>query len=888
MKRKNFLFIFLVLALALAACGGEEPTPTPQPPTPTSPPPTPTSPPPTSTPDETADFVDFESEVLGLAFSHPASWILEADEEAGEVLLASDDAALNNPDVLEGAVVNFIPMDIETLSLLGGEETDPSDPVSVLSLFVDLFSGEGEEEFSVREEPAAATINGQPGAIAVFDVETEEQTGMALIVSVVNEEAAAVIIAATTAAQEAEMRPIFDAVLDTVTVSPATLAEAAPVEEATAEAPAEEQETEAEPAEETAAETEPAATGPMLFPDLPTPELESGWSMYTNANYVHDIVLHDGKVWGATRGGLVAWDIESGELVRKWTTLDGLLHNVADAITVCPIPEERIVVGTEGGLSIYDPASETFENWTKDNSGMSSSFAIDTLTCVPHMQTLLIGYSADGVDVYDANAGTWTYYDPFDDLESGFAQSIAVVGDLQEIWVAHISGVSVIRPDGITFYGDESNIDDPDTDAFEDFVNVITVDNNGTVWFGQGGGLTRVDGDNQFTFFSGDEIAGWPFFSSVEGLAVGSDNTLWTNTSFGGVCNFDPASETCLISHEDESGMAEDFNSTLIIDENGHLYYASDGEGISIHDGESWTNLLLDELPEGNTYKAIAQGADGSIWVGGFYGGQRFYAHEPDTPWENLEDALGLSEANTFYPRPDGMWVGYGSGASFYEYESEEWTHVERAEEPGEGIYRGGVTAVAQDSNGRMWFGTYGGLTLWDGEAFTYYDLLNDEERGEERSPRTVNAVLSVGDEVWVGASGALFRFDANDEMTRYDDVTSSFLFAPTVYDLALDNEGNLLVAADDVLLQFDGDDGFDEIVEAESAIHDVLVTESDEMWLSVASDGVLHYGGSDWTSLTTADGLPSNAFSGQNILVDYLGTVWFAASEGGLARMVP
>jgi hypothetical protein len=61
-------------------------------------------------------------------------------------------------------------------------------------------------------------------------------------------------------------------------------------------------------------------------------------------------------------------------------------------------------------------------------------------------------------------------------------------------------------------------------------------------------------------------------------------------------------------------------------------------------------------------------------------------------------------------------------------------------------------------------------------------------------------------------------------------------------------------------------------------------------MWLGLSYNGVVYYDGSEWSSLTTLDGygLPSNHFGKQNVLVDDLGTIWFAGTDGGLARYAP
>ncbi|MEZ4641808.1 MAG: hypothetical protein R3E31_03535 [Chloroflexota bacterium] len=899
MLRRQVILIILILVFVLAACGGgdEEPATTPQAETTTSVSdtavPTETAvPEPTATADPTANFIQTTSEMLGVTISHPAEWVAEIDENSGEMQFASNADIIDagGDEQIDGALVVATAMEKEMFGIMG-DDVDTEDPVALLELFANLLVGDGEdEEMIVLEAPKSTTIDGQDAAIAVYEITGEQQAGIGVFVAIIDGERVVLSFGAITNAVIAEYRPTVDAILNSIKLSEPVMVEAEPVVEATA-VPVAEATAVPEPVEPSVDMV--GAPVFTLFDGLPEPALESGLSMYSNGNIVYDVAYYDGVVWAATDGGLVAWDAATGDLLRKWTTLDGLPHNVVHTIVTCALGGDKLALGTEGGLSLYDPNGGTFENFTQDNSGLHSDAGIVSLACVPNLQTLVIGYDLDGVEVYDYAADTGVHYEPFDHLESGFAEAVAVVGDLEEIWVAHIGAVSVIRADGsISYYdSDNSGLDDPNTDDFEHFVNDIVVDANGTVWFGQGGGLTRVDGDNAFTFFNGDDVTGWPFFTNVAGLAAAPDGTLYTNAGFGGICHFDPATVNCVDTFEDEPGMGEDFNTDIIVVDNGNLYYASE-EGVSAYDGSGWQLWAIDEKPEANSYRTIAQGADGSVWVGGFYGAQWFYAYDADGDWVNTDDHLSYVSVNTFYPTRDGMWVGHSNGASFYTYADGSWMDFERADEAGAGIYKGDVSALEYDNMGRLWFGTTAGVTVWDGSTFTYFDLLTDAERTEERSPRWVYDFQRDGDTMWVGTAGVLLRFDAGAEITeigRYDDENSNLPWVPGVRSVVNDADGNILVAADSYLYQFNGSDDFDELYQADTYINAALLdADSGTLWLSLNGAGVLAYENGEWINLTTADGLPSNLISGNGVLVDYLGTLWVAAGEGGLMRFVP
>jgi ligand-binding sensor domain-containing protein len=616
-------------------------------------------------------------------------------------------------------------------------------------------------------------------------------------------------------------------------------------------------------------------------PPTPTPEpepvVEPGWYIYSNGNYVREIALAGGTLWAATGGGVVAWDLASGESF-KYTVLDGLPTNDVEAIAVCPMPEPVVFAGTEHGLSIYDPDTDAWDLTTPDNSEMEGT-SIDALDCDYDGHALMIGYTW-GLNIYSADTDEWLFLDEDDGLVTDWVSQAAVIGD--DLWIVSSFGVSTVHADGSVSPYDEDLTNIPDEN-----VSAVAGDADGNVWLAAFDGLLKFR-DGAWTLYNSDNVTEFPYLDAFTGVVVASDGTVWVGNTFGDICQFDPVAETCLTIYEGEPGMVGGLYD-MIIDDQDRIYYCDDGEGISMFEGGSWETFVLDELPVGNRYEAITQ-IDEYVYVGGSFGLQIFPAYEDAGEWV-LNDVEGYT-VNTFHHTSEGVWMGHGAGASFYDYESGDWINYRKADEAGAGIYDGGARAITVDGSGRVWFGTYNGLTVWDGETYTYYDLLNEEEIAEEQSPRSVNALLFDGANVWVGAYGALFRFDENDEMTRWDEELPGLLsfFTPSAQALALDRDGNVLLAIGNRLLEYDVEsETFSQVMEA-SSIYSILTTDEGEIWLGLGYDGVAYYDGSAWSLLTTLDGygLPSNHFSGQSILVDDAGTIWFAGDDGGLARYVP
>jgi len=117
-----------------------------------------------------------------------------------------------------------------------------------------------------------------------------------------------------------------------------------------------------------------------------------------------------------------------------------------------------------------------------------------------------------------------------------------------------------------------------------------------------------------------------------------------------------------------------------------------------------------------------------------------------------------------------------------------------------DGLAQSQVRAIAQDSSGYLWFGTLGGASRFDGQAFANHAL-------QEGLPDAqVNAVLGGADgSVWLGAGGSLVRYRGR----RMEVVPlPAYARGGRITALAQDPDGALYIATDvaGVLVRRNGD----------------------------------------------------------------------------------
>jgi ligand-binding sensor domain-containing protein len=596
--------------------------------------------------------------------------------------------------------------------------------------------------------------------------------------------------------------------------------------------------------------------------------------MYTNANWVQDMTLYDDTLYLATLGGVAAWDLQTGEGI-KYTALDGLPSNGVYAITVCPMPEPTLVAGTDNGLALFDFASMEWEfgadllpeELTGDVPPNLYQDWNDILAlhCDGANGRLFIEY--DGVQILDLESGTVTEWNEYDDgLASSSFNDIAVSD--KDIWISSgYYGLSRISSDEVTIFDEENS------ELASDYIDGLAFDDQGILWIGTGEGLQSYDPISEsWELYTYEDVEG--FSSSIEGIAFTPDRTMWVAFS-SGLCLFDPLDGTCLEDFDtgDVENMVDDWISTLLVDENGYLFYGTDSSGVSMYDGQLWTQYAFENEPLGdNTVHAFVEDSQGYFWVGTSNGGTTRISPDGET-WEvfaDWESGINSRWINDIAAGPDGVWFLHGTSLSYYD--GSDWTHVTKED----GMRDDSSYHLALDDTGQLWIGGYDGLSIYNPSDGSFTHVTIDDGLPENTN---VRAFMPEGETMWVGTSTGLFRFNGADFEHIYDGDNPE-----------VDNEnfGSLLRLADGNMLLahswgidvYDGtslspmDDAPDSVV--------ALAQDIDgSIWSG--SEGLHRFDGASWQTLGVLDGIPHVDIN--VVHIDTQGVLWVgggASSRGG------
>ena len=606
------------------------------------------------------------------------------------------------------------------------------------------------------------------------------------------------------------------------------------------------------------------------------------WVTYTTQDGMagskfHDLlVASDGSLWAASLdGGVSRYD---GEGWESFTVADGLASAVA----------QRLVEAADGSIwvtGVYPLAAgvSQFRNgvWTGYNAqnGLASVEAHDMIAASDGSVWVA---TRSGVSRH--SHGTWQSFTREDGLVNNIALSLAE-DTTGAIWIGTSDGVSRYTGGSWQAFGKGDGLHG----SYSYYVAALS---DGSVWvcsIDRSGrsGLSRYDGTT-WQSFTADVLPETltPIVEGVEGswvtsIVEGVEGSVWVGTT-GGVARYDGDGWEQFSSEEGLRGRIVPLPGGLLQASDGTIWVATDGEeeqgdglgGVSRFDGTSWRSFSAGDGLASNIVYAIAEGIDGSIWVGSsggvsqFVGGWKAYG---------IDDGLGDEWVFGLHQVVDGsVWAVHKEGVS--RFDGSEWTGFTDES----GLPAGAVVDVLVAADGSFWIAAEGGVGRYADGRWDTYPLADVSAGGEIGGPLTgdpYDCLLECPEGViWLATTRGLGRFaDGDWQVTTTDDG----LVGNRVNDLMCARDASVWVTTNEGVGRFDGRDweswspddglpGFQAFMIVEGA--------DGAIWVGM-SPGVSRFDGSDWFSYSREDGL------GALLVLDLLaasdGSIWAIPLEG-------
>ncbi len=283
---------------------------------------------------------------------------------------------------------------------------------------------------------------------------------------------------------------------------------------------------------------------------------------------------------------------------------------------------------------------------------------------------------------------------------------------------------------------------------------------------------------------------------------------------------------------------------------------------VSYFDGSSWHAVqpayFADQL-----LISLALRANGEVWVGSLEDGATILA------------AAGSDETQV---QVDGtLWLGTPAGVTMFQ--GSDQRHFDVAD----GLAGSDVRAILIDSQGRKWFGTNGGASMYDGFAWTsYYPSYSSI------SSNYVHTVaVDPQGRTWFAYGDRGLGASVKDGDTWFQYTADDGLTSENVYSLAFGPRGQTWLGTDHGVSQLNGTRWMD-LSTATGGPHATItalaVSPAGYLWVGY-NGGVAKYDGSEWTYYGAAEGLTAAQVSA--IVFDQSGRVWAGAAPDRAAGRV-
>lgn len=358
---------------------------------------------------------------------------------------------------------------------------------------------------------------------------------------------------------------------------------------------------------------------------------------------------------------------------------------------------------------------------------------------------------------------------------------------------------------------------------------------------------------------------------------TGDDHHFWIGTD-GGLIQLKLQTGEAYNFNEDNSGLPCSHITCLSMDAAGNKWIGTK-EGLACFDGRIWTvfNPENSPLPH-DEITTIDCDPNNVIWIGTNEG--LFRKNGDDWTVFTRQITNWLSDyIEVVKIAPNGaVWVSTSEELTFFENNS--WRILDR-----EGFkdLKGSVNNIVFDSQGDIWIttryweifsGPYGdGLGKFDGNSWTIY------KEGNSCLPTNSIDCLAVDENnnLWLGTSGGLIKFDGNECFTEQWDFIPGFITA-----IHIEYMTSIWVGSEFGLYYFNGTLGYQFITGAGLAdfqARDVSIDRENNIWF-FNGDGIVRFNGIAWKyysnpALKTSDRKWLTA-----ITFDQNNTLWCGAKD--------
>lgn len=309
-------------------------------------------------------------------------------------------------------------------------------------------------------------------------------------------------------------------------------------------------------------------------------------------------------------------------------------------------------VGTSGGVVRYDTKTDVYRVFDNRNGLLSNGiFYIGRIK-----GQLTVGTYGGGMSMLNEQTGQWKHYNIPEGMGDAFIYDVVEMKN-GDIWVATWSGANRIRGGALDDRSkwDLFTVENTGGGLPNDWVYGLAEGKDGVLWMATEGGMARFENGK------------WENWNHAKGIGTPYEKVK-DSVDFKN----DPGQASVHHAKQKQEMGLQDVNVAfnpnyivaLEVAKDGKVWAGTWGGGLTIWDGQKWTNYSSVEGLPGNHVFMLHQDAKGQMWIGT----NRGLALWQDGKFKNLSTADGLFDNNIFSMATQadgGMWIGSYGGVAY-------------------------------------------------------------------------------------------------------------------------------------------------------------------------------------------------------------------------------
>ncbi|WP_281614002.1 two-component regulator propeller domain-containing protein [Flammeovirga sp. SubArs3] len=578
-----------------------------------------------------------------------------------------------------------------------------------------------------------------------------------------------------------------------------------------------------------------------------------------------NVIMFDQKgfLWIGTDDGLNRFDGHSFQHFNSYTQ-NQLQFNSIRSLALSPI-DEKIWIGTNGSLEVFDPVSKVFhrevitkeENiedvrkviWDKENN----QFIAINNQGVFYKHSTSKTYQPLPIDIVNIN--NISLFDG--QLYIGNKKGLRKVSYNKDVFnvsiIKQIKNATCFLPrdnsiiigtkDGYLF---EVSRNDEIKVLYKSkhSIKTITYDTNDNIWLGtEGNGVILITSDHKTVKLLHQKVSK----HTINYLYRGDNDEIWLGTFGNGFLHYNDKDPFFVMSNASTYGIGLSNNSVTSIaaKNNNELWVGTDGGGldlINIKTGEV-NNKIKDK-------NIISLESDGNcLWVGTYKEGL-FLQKKGSLRHINLKDQNNESIDNDniwdiHVDEDQTVWLATSNGIIHYDPKKRNaYRYIENKKDY-HSLSNNDCRKIYKDVKGDLWIGTFNGLNRYDKstDSFRRFHLNKNQETGINLN----NSILSLSEDenltLWVGTFGnGLWKFDRKKDAFIPSKI-NHLLPNKVIYSIEIDKSNHLWLSTNKGLTMYDIKNGHLKSLSIEDGLQGMQFNVGAS---SAVLDSLLAFGGTD------------------------------------------